>query len=241
MNFFDDEPREDAEMSALKKRLDELKDRFTSAKLAGDAATAAAIAAEARPLRERLKARGQELIAVREFADRCPILWMHRASEADIEGKILDPVLKKFAAEPDASERSTLLLGPSKIGKSTAAALALRRALFSTGGMLRATWFYARALAQASRQWPLGEGACPDVERASKAGLLILDDLGLERDAAELVDVIHSRYEHGYVTWTTSGLSVAEIKDRYGESFYRRLVEGRQQVGRVVTVFKKTG
>jgi DNA replication protein DnaC len=102
---------------------------------------------------------------------------------------------------------------------------------------VRPVWFYARALAQAARQWPLGEGAAPEVDRASKAGLLVLDDLGLERDAAELVDVLHSRYEHGYVTWTTSGLTMGELKERYGEALVRRLIEGREQSGRVVSTF----
>jgi DNA replication protein DnaC len=237
----DDGPRPDAELTELTKRLDELLVRFNAAKGAGDKATANSIAAEAKPLRERYKARGDELEAARVFARTCPIQWTLKASDAEIEARISDPVLKKFAAEPDAAERSALLLGPSKIGKSTTAALALRRALLlpRTGRNLSPKWFYARALAQVARQWPLGEGTCPEVNRASNAGLLIIDDLGLERDAAELVDVVHSRYECGLVTWTTSGLSMSELKDRYGEALVRRLIEGREQPGRVVTVFKK--
>jgi hypothetical protein len=233
MEFLDDDDR--SELNALRDKLHELRGGFHDAKRGGDRAAAHAIALEAGPL----QARARELEGLRAFGKVCPIVWIHGATEAEIESRIADATLKKFAGEPDAIKRSALLLGPSKIGKSTTAALALRRALTAHGQKLDVRWYYARALAQAARQYPLGEGVCPEVERASKADLLILDDLGLERDAAELVDVVHSRYETGLVTWTTSGLTMGELRERYGEALVRRLIEGREQPGRVVSMFGK--
>ena len=227
---------EETEEFKLRDQIQALRMRFDEAKSSADRAAMDQIIAAVRPLQRRLR----ELQAHGLYAKICPITWTHRADEKAIEDAIANPVLRRFAGEPDAETRSALLLGPSKVGKSTTLGLALRRALWR--GRLpfgSVVWAYARALSQASRQYPLGEGVCPEIERATKAKLLILDDLGLERDPAELVDVVHARYEAERVTWTTAGLTLQELRDRYGEAFVRRLSEGRAEPGRVVAVFPK--
>jgi DNA replication protein DnaC len=221
-------------LSELRDQINMLRWKFGQAKESGDEPKAKEILAQVRPLQAKVR----EIEQQRRFAGMCPIKWTHTATDEAIEEKI-DPVLKRFAGEPDLITRTALLLGPSGVGKSTTMALALKRACRQPR-LFSAVWFYARALAQAQRQYPLGRGDCPEVERATECGLLILDDLGLERDPAELVDVVHARYEQGRPTWTSSGLSMPELRERYGEAFVRRLVEGREQPGRVVSVFPKT-
>ena len=224
------------ERSELWQKLNDLRWRFNEAKKAGNQTEVDAVLAQSRPLQARLR----EMEAAERFRATCPITWTHTATDEAIEAKISNPVLRRFAGESDTASRSALLLGPSQIGKSTTLALALRRALrVSDLRKGQVHWFYARALAQAARQYPLGEGVCPEVDRAMKADLLVLDDLGLERDPAELIDVIHTRYERERVTWTTSGMSMAELRERYGEALVRRLVEGRAEPGRVVSCFSK--
>lgn len=216
----------------LRGEVDELIVQFESAKRVRDSAAARAVAAKAKPCQARMR----EISALLRFARVCPVEWTYTATEAEIEAKLAHPALVKVAAEPDATTRSALLLGPSKIGKSTACALALRRHV-AAGGQVAAVWDYARALANVARLHPLGAGEAPELERARRAELLILDDLGLEKDPGEIVDVLHARYEAGLVTWTTSGLSLDELRQRYGEALVRRLVEGRNRPGRMVVCF----
>lgn len=96
-----------------------------------------------------------------------------------------------------------------------------------------------RALATCAKWHPLGEGEPPDLVDARKALVLVLDDLGLERDPCEIIDVIHARYETGLVTWTTTGLGLDELRSKYGEAVTRRLVEGQTSPGRLVSCFEK--
>ncbi len=222
------------DLSEIRDEINTLRWRYDQAKLRGDDAKAKEIIAEVRPL----QAREREIDLQRRFAGMCPVTWTHTATDEAIEEK-LDPVLKRFASEPDLTTRTALVLGPTGVGKSASMALALKRAVWRPKPYCSATWFYARALAHAQRQYPLGKGDCPEVETATDCALLILDDLGLERDPAELVDVVHARYEKKRPTWTSSGLTMPELRERYGDAFSRRLVEGRDQPGRVVSVFPK--
>jgi DNA replication protein DnaC len=85
----------------------------------------------------------------------------------------------------------------------------------------------------------LGKGECPTLEKAREARILVIDDLGLERDHGPILDVLHERNQQNRVTWVTSGLTIEQIRERYGEAVYRRLVEMNGTAGRVVSCFGK--
>lgn len=182
---------------------------------AGDAATAAVLRARGRGLVTRL--RGLEA-----WHRGCPHEWARATPEADALREVHPDLLAWLGGQ---LAGWALLSGPTGAGKSTAAALAMRRILVGgwPGGV---AWYQARELARAAREWPLGEGESPDITRASRVGLLVLDDLGLERSPADLIDVIHDRYESMRPTWVTTGLSLGGLETRYGDAVVRRLTEG---------------
>lgn len=112
-----------------------------------------------------------------------------------------------------------LFLGPTGCGK-TSAAQWLRAGISGE-------WFNARELAGCERHHKLGEGSPPQLERACKAPVLYLDDLGTEdsRDIGVLQHVLERRYASSLATVTTTGLTKALLTERYGAATARRLVE----------------
>jgi len=137
-----------------------------------------------------------------------------------------------------------LMLGPTGIGK-TALAHAIARRILSTAINAKELderdqhfacnlrWYAASKLAVARRQAPLGEGEASAVDNASRASLLVLDELGFEVSTdVTLFDVIDARYVRRAPTIVTCGRSAASLAERYGSAFVRRLVE----LGSVVDV-----
>jgi DNA replication protein DnaC len=165
---------------------------------------------------------------------------------------------KVTGARPDAGKRlleaargwrwgspSLLLLGPTKVGKSTVAAM-LFRALVGRGieeggdDWERAQamrWFGAEDLATARRQHPLGKGEAPDVEDACMATLLFIDDAGWDKDPAVVSEILDARYERMQPTVLTSGKTRHELTDHYGAAVVRRLIESGGKRATVVEVF----
>lgn len=224
---------------ALQRKFADTEYRWRLAKQAGNEALTKELADELRPLWLQLR----EVMTRLLFSKTCPMVWTHDATEETIKARIVHPKLVQFASSEAPSERSALLMGPTGTGKSTAAAYALLlelRRRYRRGADVRPAWMYARALAQAAKYHPLGEGAPPEVMKASAGGLLILDDLGLERDPGEIIDVLHERYESGLPTWTTTGLNHEQLTERYGEALVRRLTEGRERPGVLVNAFPRS-
>ena len=138
-----------------------------------------------------------------------------------------------------------LLAGPTGAGK-TAACLAgvMRLLLAGASGTLdrwerarRIVWADAAELGQSRRRHGYGRGEAPEVVRASRCPLLVLDDLGWEADRGTVREVIAARYKRGLPTWTTTGLPVAGergLEGAYGDAVVRRLVECRGRRGKVV-------
>lgn len=189
----------------------------------------------AKAILEELRAKQYRRAADVAFRKICPVQWTHAATEEDIEAKILNGAMRA-ATHEDFGARCVLLLGPSKVGKSAAMALMLKRQLVRKAN---AAWFYARALCAAPLQHSLGDGPVPEIEAAAKTPLLVLDDLGIEKDHGPLLDVIHERYEQNRPTWTTSGLTLPQLGERYGDAIVRRLVESNGNAGRVISCFGK--
>lgn len=98
---------------------------------------------------------------------------------------------------------------------------------------LEAAW-----LARARARHRLGEGEAPTVAAAMRAPLLVLDDLGSEREDRDgcITDVIYERHNAELPTWITCGLAttfddLAEVlARRYDSGFMRRVLESGKRV-----------
>jgi hypothetical protein len=115
-----------------------------------------------------------------------------------------------------------LLLGPSGVGKTSAARWVSVR--------YPGCWVTARDLGAAERHHPLGEGWAPLIRMAITAAHLYLDDIGTEepRDLGSIQHVIDQRYSLGRATFVTTGLTPADLSGYLGAAYVRRLV--RQHV-----------
>lgn len=136
-------------------------------------------------------------------------------------------------------EGNLVLLGPTKPGKTAAAALALWSALLHgvrVGGAVWdrvrwSRWQRATDLGAALKQHPLGKGEAPELGKCERASLLVLDDIGWETDSDPIADVLNRRYEAGRVTIITSGLPMTasagakSLTTQYGDAVCRRMVE----------------
>lgn len=210
----------------------------------GDATAAADLQTRCRPLFQKAHELGVSLQMRRDV----PIEWAARATEAEFLAKIASPAIVGAANECADGKRNVLFLGKTGVGKTTGVVLLARKFYerqprswdHSHGYVFRRVhWTLARDLSNAVLAHPLGKGPCEAVSWAQGAAVLVLDDLGLERDHGPLLDVLEARYERSLPTWTTSGLTVSQIADRYGEAFYRRLVEIGGTAGKVVAAFGK--
>lgn len=167
--------------------------------------------------------------------------FVRLAKPADLEARICAALLPFARTIPGSS---TLIVGPTAAGKTVAMAIAFRR-LLAAGveqggpGWARAAglcWYDASELARARRGWPLGQGDPPQFERAIRASMLFLDDLGQERaDDGSVRDVLNDRYAKMLPTIVTSGMRVSEIEARYDTQIVRRILQG----GQIVDVFPK--
>jgi DNA replication protein DnaC len=119
-----------------------------------------------------------------------------------------------------------LLVGPSGSGK-TSLACALLRAWDARYPRRRGVFMPAWKLGVARAQHGLGQGEPPEVERALTTRLLVLDDLGSERNTATnaVPDVIFARALDGLPTWVTTWMTAEAVTQRYGDGIARRLYE----------------
>lgn len=96
----------------------------------------------------------------------------------------------------------------------------------------------AFALCEATRQYPLGHGECPEITKVRRGTLVLIDDLGNENAGFEkwLLSVIDSRISQNLPTWVTSGFTVDQVTERYGQALVRRLCE--RGSGSLVDLFR---
>lgn len=110
--------------------------------------------------------------------------------------------------------------GPARQGKTTLAVAALR---------LRGSGLFvsARRLTLARAQHKRGDGEAPLVTRCMHASLLLVDDLGEEEKAFDcpIVDVLKTRFSAGRPTWVTTGLTGAEVTQKYSAGVKARLTD----------------
>ncbi len=141
------------------------------------------------------------------------------------------------------AEGNLVLVGPTGVGKTaTAVALFFRlaeRALdieaVQEDRQLASGAFFCTAadLVAANRAHPLGRGPAPQVRRAIRARLLVLDELGFEPRDETIFGVIDARYKRRLAqsTIATTALDRHGLRERYGDAFVRRLLDP----GRLVT------
>ncbi len=140
-----------------------------------------------------------------------------------------------------------LLMGPTGLGKTTAAALLWRRLVVrgvQAGGQewaraRRLVWCAAERLPEARARHPLGHGEVPEMAAAYAASLLVLDDLDQEKAVRPWVSrILKSRYDAGAPTVLTTGLDARELTETFGAAIVRRMRETGGQRALVVDAFK---
>jgi len=130
-----------------------------------------------------------------------------------------------------------LFMGPSGSGKTSLAVAMLGAWVKSDTGRRRGSVFVeASVLSRARARFRLGAGEAPLVEQCLSAPLLLLDDLGQEREDRDgcITDVVYGRSNADLPTWVTCGLTTqdqtleafaAKLSARYDGGFVRRMIE----------------
>lgn len=155
---------------------------------------------------------------------------------ADLAARVpARPLLDAALAWGTRRERSgsLVLMGPSRTGKSTAAAVLFRRIVsmgVRQGGDLWArashiAWFAASDLEAASKEHGYGKGEAPALYEASHASVLFLDDAGWDANPRPVSEVLGTRYERGLPTIVTTGKDKAELQAHYSGAVVRRILE----------------
>jgi DNA replication protein DnaC len=118
-----------------------------------------------------------------------------------------------------------VLVGPSGCGKTSLAVAMMRKRVAVIGE--RAAFVHAFRLGVARIQHAAGDGEPAIVETAMRVPLLLLDDVGTERQTATnaVADVILERHAEGRATWVTTWLSPREAAEKYGGGVARRIFE----------------
>jgi DNA replication protein DnaC len=111
-------------------------------------------------------------------------------------------------------------VGPSGAGKTSLAVACIR-------DLPGALIVPAQELERARAEHRLGDGEARIVDRAIRARVLLLEDLGqgVTAQQSAIADVVNKRHDAERPTWYTTGLSMAQIEARYGAGVRRRLTE----------------
>lgn len=140
----------------------------------------------------------------------------------------VDPRL--MAALRKGASPSALLMGPTGIGKTSGARWLM------AAGLREQPHYFVRSveLCECRKNHPLGAGPPELVDLAKGHRYLILDDVGTERDPAELQEVLDYRYFRSMPTVVTTGLNRDELTNHIGAASVRRILE--QHAGHKVIV-----
>jgi hypothetical protein len=135
-----------------------------------------------------------------------------------------------------------VLSGISGVGKSFGAASATKRFLAGriSNRLDRATWKAAEQVGK-NVMWCSADDISGDRVVALKARdrlLLVIDDLGSEGASFEgqnaIRDVISKRYDSKLPTVITTGLTMLDIRNKYGRYIVERLLEDVRHGGKIV-------
>jgi DNA replication protein DnaC len=123
------------------------------------------------------------------------------------------------------SQPKLVFTGAAGAGKTSLAVACLRRWAAQSGRA--AVFLHAYALSIARIQHAAGHGEPEIVERAMKCPMVLVDDVGSEREMAgsAIPDVIFVRHAEERPLWVTTGLTRPQLVTRYGTGIVRRLLE----------------
>lgn len=170
--------------------------------------------------------------------------------------------LRALAEDVQPGEHGRLVLGPTGIGKTVAGIALMRRAMereampkaprqddsagdwdMSGNAPVDYAWVRALDLPNARLQQSFGKGEADLVDKAAKAGFLVLDDMGWESKRAQaddvVLEVIARRYDSGLATYITSGLSRVAFVERYGDAVERRITEAGGKQGKTMDLWTR--
>jgi hypothetical protein len=146
-----------------------------------------------------------------------------RFSAPELRQRVPAPALA-FAQDSWRHDR-VCLMGASRAGKTSVAVAMLRR--WASDAARPAAFVHAYRLGVARILHPAGHGEPELVELAMRAPLVLIDDLGGERDHAvsALPDVLVERHAENRPTWITTGLTREQLVKRYGQGIVSRVFE----------------
>jgi DNA replication protein DnaC len=158
-----------------------------------------------------------------------------KIDRAEFQRRVPDRRLQALVARYALERGSLLIIGGAGTGKTETAKRVARRLLseaWKAGDLNHpvnsAVWTTALELATQLRSVRLGV-ECSALREAQRAGVLFLDELGQENwDPRWLLELLDVRYSpRSLPTITTSGLTHAQLVERYGSGAVRRLTEPR--------------
>lgn len=167
-----------------------------------------------------------------------PWPWCDFGTERFAEVSRRSRGMASFCSKWKRVQGSAVLSGPTAIGK-TVCLVALGRRIIKrlaedpplspklAAWARRVRFCPSDSLVMARKGHPLGRGEAPEIERASSAGLLLLDNLGNESEDRDgvLFQLIDRRYMAGLPTVLTTHLKESELRQRYGDAMVRRIVD----------------
>lgn len=117
---------------------------------------------------------------------------------------------------------NVVILGPAGAGKTSLGVAALQLL-----GRRESRFVHAYRLGTARIQHSAGSGESALVDMAMTMPLVLLDDVGNERQTATnaVPDVIFERHAAGLATWYTTAFEPEDIARKYGDGVARRMFE----------------
>lgn len=132
-------------------------------------------------------------------------------------------------ARSTANAKRVVLLGPAGAGKTSLGVAMIQEAARLAGPdeYPPGVFCHAYRLGTCRIQTAAGTGESPLVVQAMRADVLLIDDLGSERQTQNnaVPDVLFERHAEDRSTWITTGLSAKQIAERYGDGIARRVFE----------------
>lgn len=166
--------------------------------------------------------------------------WCASATQELLESRVKGPpalVTRGLAVPPSTN---LLFTGPTGAGKTSLAVAMLCAWVRAEPSTRRGALFVeASWLSRARARHKLGQGEAELVEQCLAAPLLLLDDLGQEREDRDgcITDVVYGRSSLDLPTWVTCGLAGGDLATfadhlsrRYDGGFVRRILESGKRV-----------
>lgn len=169
----------------------------------------------------------RQLLETRREATLRRLPWPWVDDQPAYERAVAARQLRQFAETWQPGDGGVLVLGTTGVGKTASVLRALRRLVRAAttwrAPILRAHWTCAADIALARRRVGLGAGEAAEIRRCIDAPVLVVDELGPEVLDPALHDVLDGRYRAERVTLATSGMTLAELRERYGSARIRRI------------------